>query len=236
MSQVVYRYVNGRTQPLSEELKNDLRLGKYGFIDLMDQVRLFSDIDTTHVKDRVWMETNLSPSKLVIIGGFAVFDNDYDAVLQELIDEIRDVSNIDLTDVLTIHDIDPSSIYAIYLVAINEESNYKMPKHVHSSLTDSNNVEYDSKTVTVVVPTKIVDELATTACFNYQEHMPCINVLGTGGFSDDVVGNVQYIDLPKEGQYLILNFNSTKTLHWVENVTGSKNEYLCITMETMEKI
>lgn len=123
------------------------------------------------------------------------------------------------------------------LVLINSDSNYRAGAHFHPhSPIDKTK---DSRTVTVVVPYKVVEPSTSYVKFQYNDQ----SVDKISGLDMDIVRDnilrtepdpdlpIQSIKMPDAGEYLLIDFNATKCFHWVDD-NGCKNEYLCLVVET----
>ena len=88
-------------------------------------------------------------------------------------------------------------------------------------------------TITVVVPVKIVEPVTEYFCFNHQENVPWdqfdlstvtsvewFKIAKDYNLSDDVTR----IKLPDAGEYLVVEFDSSRDFHWIENI--SNNHYM----------
>lgn len=123
------------------------------------------------------------------------------------------------------------------MIIINEDSNYVAGAHLHAR--NPLDRSKDMRTVTVVLPYKIVEPVDTYVKFQYIDY----DIDKTSGHDISLTRDyflhtepdpdlpTQDIKLPDVGQYLIIDFNGTECLHWVEN-SGSKNEYICLLFES----
>lgn len=90
------------------------------------------------------------------------------------------------------------------------------------------------RTVTLIAPIRIVEEITETVCFNYHPELDQVesqeewirNCLNT-----KVEGEVIKCKFPDIGEYLILDFDSTHYLHWVEGITN--NHYLIFVFDSV---
>ena len=111
--------------------------------------------------------------------------------------------------------------------------------HFHSQIRNDGGAGYrDSKTVTIVIPTKRVEDTVDLLNFEYQEftdqesaniNLPILQMLYSPYDIVQNTDNIVSVELPTMDQYLVVQFNSTKCLHWVNS--GTRNQYLCIVAE-----
>lgn len=110
-------------------------------------------------------------------------------------------------------------------------------KHFHAPEPDSNNVYPEPgirRTITVAIPTKIVDEVSEQVClqefdYDFVGKTPIYNGYQNIEWQQQNLSmhdEVTKIDMPKPGQYLVLDFIASHTLHWVENTLDTANEFI----------
>lgn len=99
-------------------------------------------------------------------------------------------------------------------------------------------ISNERRTVSIVIPTKIVDpitEILRWTEFEFDFTTSKHAKVDKEKWIEDNLTidytNVQEIKMPEPGQYLILDFDSAHTLHWIKNDQGSKNEYLCMILD-----
>lgn len=159
---------------------------------------------------------------------FDAFKDQYGVNAELAFDELKSLSGV----------ITRSFIVAFIGKAFNDTyRNGYIHKHFHPPATGEGNL-YASpgyrRTLTAVIPTKIVDPVTEKVClqsFNYDfiGKSPVYNAYQNKEWQDanlDISPNVEKIDLPQAGQYLILDFPSSHTLHWVENSLNTENEFI----------
>jgi hypothetical protein len=114
-------------------------------------------------------------------------------------------------------------------------------KHFHPPTTNKNNV-YElphRRTITAVIPTKLVDPVTEQVCmqkfdYDFIGKTPIYNVYQDVNWQNKnlkISPNIERIDMPKPGQYLILDFISSHTLHWVENSHSTNNEFIFLVQD-----
>lgn len=124
----------------------------------------------------------------------------------------------------------------------NTYKNGYIHKHFHAPPTDENNV-YASpgyrRTITAVIPTKIVDPVTEQVClqqfdYDFVGKTPIYNSYQNREWQEqnlDISTDIAKIKLPNPGQYLILDFTSSHTLHWIENNFNTRNEFICLVQD-----
>jgi len=116
------------------------------------------------------------------------------------------------------------------LILLHQNANVMCaaPAHRHGGRRKENATElFDSmRCVTVVIPTNTYGPSTSYFWANYQDEVP------HDPTDQTIKGHIQKIKMPDPGQYLILDFDSVKTLHGVDNSLGNKNEFLCLMAET----
>ena len=119
--------------------------------------------------------------------------------------------------------------YFSFLVGNNEYRTYsnKLMKHCHPmSIIDG--VEYRN-TFSIIYPTRVIEEQNEVFRIFYAEETPWSD---DPNFYNSTVlplmtpeKDVYDIDMPKEGQALLLYFNSCNGIHWIDNLCD--NNYMC---------
>lgn len=91
------------------------------------------------------------------------------------------------------------------------------------------------RTTTVVVPTKLRNEVSEVLCvqrydfeFKGKDYVPYSYQREDWFERFPKVGEVERIRMPNEGEYLVLDFESSHLVHWIENSLDSKNEFICL--------
>lgn len=110
-------------------------------------------------------------------------------------------------------------------------------KHFHPPATDIN-LKYISgsrRTTTIVVPTKVSNEVNEVLCMQQFEYDFTANDYIAFAYETESwlnqlpkVGDVIRIRMPNQGEYLVLDFESSHMIHWIENSLDSKNEFICL--------
>lgn len=110
-------------------------------------------------------------------------------------------------------------------------------KHFHPPATDIN-LKYISgnrRTTTVVVPTKLANEVNEILCMQQIDYDFMANdyvafAYETESWIDQLpkTSDVIKIRMPSEGEYLVLDFESSHMVHWIENSLDSANEFICL--------
>lgn len=236
MNKCTHKYIPGKVHPIPVDMIDSTAALKYSFIDSMGAIQNADALAENYSMSTEWMVKNLNATRGILCKATdPVTELPIHFTKEMLCEQIKKDTSVDITDILPNLENDLDKVNAVYIIFINEEGGYQSPKHFHAPVVDANgNVLDDTRTTTIIIPIKIVDDKKTSVCFNYQESpkIPSTLFLSSGWFSETVNGYTQSIEMPSAGQYLIIDFNSSKTLHWVENETGSKNEYLCIAIET----
>lgn len=151
--------------------------------------------------------------------------------------QIIDICHTTLPKAFDAIDKHQDGIDTFFMVLLNEDSKYRAEKHFHTR--NPLDRSKDRRAVTVVIPYKIVEPVNEYVKFQYVDstidkksgldiNLVRDNILRT---EEDPELPIQSIKMPDVGQYLVIDFNSTKCLHWVEN-NGSKNEYICLITES----
>jgi hypothetical protein len=115
-------------------------------------------------------------------------------------------------------------------------------KHFHGPETDSNNVYIEPgirRTITIAIPTKVVDEVTEQVCwqefdYNFVGKTPIYNGYQNIEWQQENLSlhnHVTKIDMPKPGQYLVMDFIASHTLHWVENSQSTNNEFIFLVQD-----
>lgn len=115
-------------------------------------------------------------------------------------------------------------------------------KHFHAPETNSEGVYGEPgirRTITVAIPTKIVDEVSEQVCwqefdYDFVGKTPIYNGYQNVEWQQENLAlsdEVTKIDMPKPGQYLVLDFIASHTLHWVENLKDTANEFIFLVQD-----
>lgn len=115
------------------------------------------------------------------------------------------------------------------------ELTFDAPKHFHAYLDTE--IPKNTRTVTIIIPAVIRNEVTEKVYFNYQEHTieeenALYDIKQNFGCYETIVGKVDTVKFPKPGQYLMFDFNSTKTLHWSQH--SNENDFLLLIAATPE--
>lgn len=112
----------------------------------------------------------------------------------------------------------------------------KMFPHVHAPVKECDYKKCPN--LTVVIPIKITEPITDEICFSKQTNVPWDTVDLPNVTDDDwlrvanqltITENVERIKLPNEGEYLVVEFEGSTDLHWVDNI--SNNHYLYLILE-----
>ena len=118
-------------------------------------------------------------------------------------------------------------------------------KHFHYPRMDeihSGNYMSDSRrTITAVIPINVPDPVTEMVCwitfeydFSGAKNINTTHHKQAQWINENLIideNAMQKISLPESGQYLILDFDSSHNLHWIENAEGSNNEYICLVLD-----
>lgn len=124
-------------------------------------------------------------------------------------------------------------------VGVGDWSGYNVIPHFHSPiLKGDGSYNRDCRTITVVIPMNHsvpVEEDFIAQYVEYSKEQEEELQLGLIKefylyYKDDSFSKTT-VKMPAPGQYLVLDFNSSKILHWLENNNRTKNEYLCLVAE-----
>jgi hypothetical protein len=145
---------------------------------------------------------------------------------------------------------DSTKAFLVYL-GKNNHSSFDtsighLHKHFHPPMLDDvgqgNYLSNHRRTVTVVIPISVPDPVTENFCWTEFEFdflsfwQPLHNFFGQSQWIADNLkideSKTQKIKLPDSGQYLVLDFDSSHNLHWIENEQGSSNEYICLILDT----
>lgn len=129
-----------------------------------------------------------------------------------------------------------SRFIAVY---VGDWSGYQVIPHFHAPiLKGDGSYKRDCRTVTIVIPvnhTVPVEETFVTQYIEYskeKEKELQLDIIKQYYlyYEDDSFPKLE-VRMPSLGQYLVLDFNSSKHLHKLENIKNNKNEYLCLVAE-----
>lgn len=131
----------------------------------------------------------------------------------------------------------PKGACRFAITYIDKHSSHRAHKHFHPRIMDKEGKNIrECRACVVVIPLKHLSPVTEKVFFNHQElrthHEELIMDLcrWTASPYETVRGKVTELSMPNMGQYLALDFMSSRCLHWVENY-GTENEYLCLIVE-----
>jgi hypothetical protein len=167
--------------------------------------------------------------------------------IEQAIDSYKTEYRIDSSEAFTeLRKMSPAITRSFILAFLGKEFNqiYRngfVHKHFHPPATNKNNV-YDlahRRTITAVIPTKLVEPVTEQVCmqkfdYDFIGKTPIYNVYQDVNWQNEnlkISPNIERIDMPKPGQYLILDFISSHTLHWVENSHSTNNEFIFLVQD-----
>lgn len=155
----------------------------------------------------------------------------------------KDVCGVDLPEAFNELQFLSPVIASSFLVFAGKDSNRfnntfgYIHKHVHPPMlgVDRKYIEPTRRTTTAVVPTKIVGSVSETLCVQQIDYEFLGKDYVNGSYQNaewleslPTVGDVIRIRMPNEGEYLMLDFQSSHMLHWIENDMDSENEFICL--------
>ncbi len=130
-----------------------------------------------------------------------------------------------------------NGVNRMLLTYVGEISEYKAYGHFHPHILNQDGTKNrECKTCVVMVPLNHTMPVTERVFFNHQdivnnEEEEIIEACRkTASPYDKPRGNVVDLLMPSMGQYLVVEFLSSRCLHWLENY-GTTNEYLCIIAE-----
>jgi hypothetical protein len=131
----------------------------------------------------------------------------------------------------------PNGASRFALTYIAEHSSHKAHKHLHPRIMskDLKNVR-EARTCVVVIPLEHKSPVSERVFFNHQDpndhQVELIMDLcrWTASPYETTIGHILDIMMPSMGQYLVIDFISSRCLHWVENY-GTENNYMCLIVE-----
>ena len=112
----------------------------------------------------------------------------------------------------------------------------RMIPHVHAPVKEYNYEKCPN--LTVIVPVKIVEPVTEEFCVKHYDYVPWDQFEYDKITHDDwfkvregldTEGEVERIKLPDAGEYLVVEFEGSRDLHWVDNI--SNNHYLYFILE-----
>lgn len=131
----------------------------------------------------------------------------------------------------------PNGACRFAITYIDKHSSHRAHKHLHPRIMDKDGKNIrECRACVVVIPLNHPSPATERVFFNHQEPNGHIEELlmdlcrWTASPYETVRGQVIDVLMPTVGQYLILDFMSSRCLHWVENY-GTENEYLCLIVE-----
>lgn len=130
-----------------------------------------------------------------------------------------------------------NGVNRMLLTYVGEISQYKAYGHFHPYILNQDGTKNrECTTCVVIVPLNHNETVTEKVFFNHQdilsdeEEAIMESCRKTASPYDKPRGKVVDITMPSMGQYLIVQFQASRCLHWLENY-GTKNEYLCIIAE-----
>lgn len=131
----------------------------------------------------------------------------------------------------------PNGVSRFGVTYVNKHSSYTAHKHLHPRIMAKDlKMIRECKTCLVVIPIQHTAPATEKLFLNHQEpndhQVELIMDLcrWTASPYETVRGHVLDVAMPSMGQYLVVNFISSRCLHWVENY-GTENNYLCLVAE-----
>jgi hypothetical protein len=131
----------------------------------------------------------------------------------------------------------PKGACRFAITYIDKHSSHRAHKHLHPRIMDKDGKNIrECRACVVVIPLNHPSPTTERVFFNHQDPRPPGEEIimdlcrWTASPYETVRGQVIDLLMPKPGQYLILDFISSRCLHWVENY-GTENEYLCLIVE-----
>lgn len=136
-----------------------------------------------------------------------------------------------------VRNIFPNGTSRFAITYVDKHSSYKAHKHLHPRIMskDGKNIR-EARTCVVIVPINHNAPATEKLFFNHQELGTHIEELlmdlcrWTASHYETIKGQVIDIQMPSRDQYLVVEFMSSRCVHWVENY-GTENEYLCLIFE-----
>ena len=167
--------------------------------------------------------------------------------IEQAFEEYKRLYEIDAPNAfIELHKLSPLISRSFVLAFLGKEFNERyrsgyVHKHFHPPAANANNVYELStrRTITAVIPTKIVDPVSEQVCLQKFEYdfvgkSPIYNAYQDSDWQEQNLlldDMIEKIDMPKPGQYLILDFVSSHTLHWVENNSNTNNEFIFLVQD-----
>lgn len=158
---------------------------------------------------------------------------------EQLLVKCKDVLNVEMPTAFAEIGNKMPAIARFIVVYIGKASNYQAMRHFHMNrpTASGNWSNEDMRTVTIVIPYKTVAPVTETVKMQWIEYSPekekelrLSLIKNMFLYYEDEGAPIQEIKMPEPGQYLVLDFNSSKCLHWVEN-NDNQNEYICLVAE-----
>jgi hypothetical protein len=168
--------------------------------------------------------------------------------IEQAFDSYKTLYGIDSSEAFSeLKKLSPVITRSFILAFLGKEFNQKyrngfVHKHFHAPEPDSNNVYVEPgirRTITVAIPTKIIDEVTEQVCwqefdYDFVGKTPIYNGYQNVEWQQENLAlhdTVTKIDMPKPGQYLVLDFIASHTLHWVENSQSTNNEFIFLVQD-----
>lgn len=131
----------------------------------------------------------------------------------------------------------PNGACRFAITYIDKHSSYRAHKHIHPRIMDKDGKNIrECRACVVVIPLNHTSPATEKVFFNYQDpgtHMEELVMdlcRWTASPYETVKGQVLELMMPDMSQYLVLDFMSSRCVHWTENY-GTENEYLCLIIE-----
>jgi hypothetical protein len=131
----------------------------------------------------------------------------------------------------------PNGACRFAITYIDKHSSHRAHKHLHPRIMDKDGKNIrECRACVVVIPLNHSSPATEKVFLNHQDPNGHTEELimdlcrWTASPYETVRGQVTELLMPSMGQYLILDFMSSRCLHWVENY-GTENEYLCLIVE-----
>jgi hypothetical protein len=189
--------------------------------------------------DRLFRNPSLSADDLLA----GIYFPNQASDIENSFDIYRNVCGIDLPDAFQeLKNISPI-VSSSFLVFVGKSANRfnntfgYIHKHIHPPEV-SKDLKYISpsrRSTTVIVPTKIKNSISETLCIQKVEYDFYGKDYIARSYQTEEwlsalpkVGDEIRIRMPSEGEYLVLDFESSHTLHWIENEMDSENEFICL--------
>lgn len=120
---------------------------------------------------------------------------------------------------------------------VGKLTEYKAYGHFHPCIKNKDGTNHrECHTVVVIIPINHKHPITEKLFFNHQdtltneeEHIVDL-VRDIASPYETVRGNVLEVRMPSPGEYLVVEFQGSRCLHWLENY-GTENEYICLIAE-----